>query len=192
MVTAHRDAGLAQLGRYDAGDDRGTPAGLPPAGLPTLRFFRHALRRGAWQWCLIAAAGLLIGLSLSVVLPPADQAATSILLSHDPSEQPANAILTDVAMARSRPVAVRAMRELGLRESVSSFIAAYSVMPVTDRIILITMGAPSASAAMTRANAVADAFLAVRAQTIRAQAPGVLAVLNDSRRQRATLNLLLD
>jgi capsular polysaccharide biosynthesis protein len=182
MVTAHGGAGVIQLGRHQADDDRGTrgrrPAELPPADLPTLRFFRHALRRGAWQWCLIAAAGLLIGLSLSVVLPPADQAATSVLLSHDPSEDPANAILTDVAIARSRPVAVRAMRELGVRQSVSSFIAAYSATPVTDRIILITMGAPSASEAMVRANAVARAFLAVRAHAVRAQLPGVLAVLD--------------
>ena len=182
MVTAHRGAGVTQLRRHEADDDRGTrgrrPAELPPADLPTLRFFRHALRRGAWQWCLIAAAGLLIGLSLSVVLPPADQAATSVVLSHDPSEAPGNAILTDVAIAHSRPVAVRAMRELGVRQSVGSFIAAYSVTPVTDRIVLITVSAPSPSEAMLRANAVARAFLAVRAQAIRAQLPGVLAMLD--------------
>ncbi len=159
-----------------AGAER--PAGLAPAGLPTLHFFRTALRRGAWQWGLIAMAGFLIGLTLSVLLPSADQAATSVLLTHNPSEGAADAIQTDMAMARSRPVAERAMNQLGLRQSVGSFMAAYSVTPITDRMILITVGAPTMSEAMTRADAVARSFLQFRAQQLRAQVPSVLNVLD--------------
>ncbi len=182
MVTVPRGAAVTHLERDWVGDALGAQgertAQSPPAGLPTLHFFRLVLRRGVWQWCLIAAAGLLIGLSLSLVLPPADQAATTVLLSHNPSEQPGDAILTDAALVRSRPVALRAMHELGVRQSVNSFLAAYSVTPVTDRVLLITMGAPSMSGAVARANAVATAFLQVRAQSLRDQLPGVLASLN--------------
>lgn len=182
MVTVRHGAGAERPERQWAGDsgmaaDEGE-AGLSLAGLPTLHFLRMALRRGRWQWGLIALAGLLIGLTLSVVLPSADQAATSVLLAHDPAEQPADAINTDVAMARSWPVAERAIHQLGLRQSVSSFVAAYSVTSVTDRMILITMGAPTIDAAVARANAVARAFLQVRAQELRAELPSVLAVLN--------------
>ncbi len=147
-------------------------------GLPSIRFIGAALRRGAWLWCAMAGAGLLIGLALSVVLPPADQAATSILLTHNPDEGASDAILTDVAMARSPAVAERAMHRLGLRQSVSSFLAAYTVTPLTDRMIIITVGAPTVRGAEARANAVAAAFLQFRAGELRAQEPGVLAVLN--------------
>jgi len=156
----------------------GRPAGLAPAGLPTLHFFRIALRRGAWQWGLVAMAGFLIGLTLSVLLPSADQAATSVLLTHNPGEQAADANQTDMSMARSWPVAERAMHQLGLRQSVGSFIAAYSVTPITDRMILITVGAPTMPEAMTRADAVAKSFLQFRAQQLRAQVPSVLKVLD--------------
>ena len=147
-------------------------------GLPTIRFIGVALRRGAWLWCTVAVAGLLTGLALSVVLPPADQAATSVLLAHNPDEGASDSILTDVAMARSQMVAERALHRLRLRQSVSSFLAAYTVTPVTDRMLIIAVGAPTISGAEARANAVAAAFLQFRAEELRVQEPGVLVVLN--------------
>ena len=147
-------------------------------GLPTIRFIGVALRRGAWLWCTVAVAGLLTGLALSVVLPPADQAATSVLLAHNPDEGASDSILTDVAMARSQMVAERALHRLRLRQSVSSFLAAYTVTPVTDRMLIIAVGAPTISEAEARANAVAAAFLQFRAEELRVQEPGVLVVLN--------------
>jgi capsular polysaccharide biosynthesis protein len=154
------------------------PGRFSSVGLPAIPFIGAALRRGAWLWCATAAAGLLIGLALSVVLPPADQAATSVLLTHNPDEGAADAILTDVAMARSQTVAERAMRRLGLRQSVSSFLAAYTVTPSTDRMLLISAGAPTVREAEAWAKAVAASFLQFRAEQVRAQEPGVLAVLN--------------
>ena len=56
-----------------------------------------------------------------------------------------------------------ALRKLGLQESVGSFAAATTVSVVTDRVLLITVSAPSSSAAVSRANAVAAAFLQFRA-----------------------------
>jgi capsular polysaccharide biosynthesis protein len=163
--------------------DEGFPAvderpGDFSTGLPILRFMTAALRRGAWLWCATAALGLLIGLGFGVVAPPADEAATSVLLTHSPDERPSDAVLTDIAMAHSRPVAVRAIRALGLRESATGFLAAYTVTSDTDRVLLITFGAPSVSEAEARANAVAAAFLQFRARELRAQQPMVLADLN--------------
>lgn len=159
-----------------------TAAGDRPSnywvGLPSLRFIGGALRRSMWVWCGIAAAGLLIGLALSVISPPAQQAATTVLLSHNPFERPSDAILTDMAMAESRPVAQQAMAKLKLRENLSSFLAAYTVTPLTDRMVLITVGAPTVAEAQARANAVASAFLEFRARAIRAQQPSMLTTLN--------------
>jgi capsular polysaccharide biosynthesis protein len=149
--------------------------------LPTLRFIGAALRRSAWLWCATAAAGFLIGLGLSVALPPADQASTSVLITHNIDDQPLAAIQTDVAMAQSRSVAERAMRQLGLPQSgqsVSSFLAAYTATWTTDRVLVITVGAPSNSEALARANAVATAFLQFRAQQLRVQEQLVLAALS--------------
>jgi capsular polysaccharide biosynthesis protein len=159
-----------------------TSAGDRPSnysvGLPSLRFIGAALRRSLWVWCGIAAAGLLIGLALSVIAPPAQQAATTVLLSHNPYERPSDAILTDMAMAESRPVAQQAMAELKLRENLSSFLAAYTVTPLTDRMVLITVGAPTVTEAQARANAVASAFLEVRARALRSQQPSMVTTLN--------------
>ena len=68
------------------------PAADLAAGLTSLRFISAALRRRAWLWCATAVAGLLIGLGLALVLPPAYQASTSILLTHNPGEDPTDAM----------------------------------------------------------------------------------------------------
>ena len=177
MVTVPGAAGGNPLERSSSSDGFRAARERPSSyavGLPSLRFIGAALRRNVWVWCGIAAAGLLIGLGLSVIFPPAQQAATTVLISHNPYERPGDAILTDMAMAESWPVAQRAMSELKLRENVSSFLAAYTVTPLTDRMLLITVGAPTIAQAQARANAVASAFLEFRAQ----QQPSVLANLN--------------
>ena len=112
---------------------------------------------------------MVTGLGLSVALPPAVQASTTILLTHNPDDQPQAAILTDLTLAQSRAVAQRAVHDLGLKQSVSSFLAAYTVSELTDRVLMITVGAPSGTAAVVRARAVASAFLAYRAQQLQAQ-----------------------
>ena len=166
-----------------AGDER---AADYATNLPTLRFIGAALRRNTWLWCATAVAGFLIGLGFSVALPPADQASTSVLITHNIDDQPLAGIQTDVALAQSRTVAERAVRQVGLPQSgqsVSSFLAAYTVTWTTDRVLVITVGAPSSSEAIARANAVATAFLQFRAQQLRAQEQLVLAALSQRIKQ---------
>jgi capsular polysaccharide biosynthesis protein len=102
-------------------------------------------------------------------------------MTHNIDDQPLAAIQTDVALAQSRSVAERAMHQLGLSQSgqsISSFLAAYVVTWTTDRVLVITVGAPSSSKAIARANAVATAFLQFRAQQLRGQEQLVLAALS--------------
>jgi len=148
------------------------------AGLAGLRFISTALRRCAWFWCATAVAGLLIGLGLRLVLPPADQASTSILLTPRPDQNAPEAMQDDAALLQSRTVAGRALHKLGLRQSADSLVAASTVTTVTDRVLLLTVTAPSSNEAVRRADALATEFLQVRADQLLAQQQLVLTALS--------------
>jgi len=133
------------------------------AGLVSLGFIRAALRRSAWFWSVSAVVGLLVGVGLYVAAPPTHQASTTLLLTVGPESVPGTAILDDQAIAHSRSVAGLAMHKLGLRQSVGSFLGSYTAAVVTDRVLLITVSAPSSSEAVSRASALATEFLKFRA-----------------------------
>jgi capsular polysaccharide biosynthesis protein len=161
-----------------AGESRG--AG-PGGGLASLSFIGEALRRRAWLWCLMAVAGLLAALAFKTVFPPAYQASTSILMVYTSDQNPAEAIQTDIALAQSRPVAVDAMRKLGLPvtpQAYHSFLAAYTVGQITDRVIGITVSAPSSTEAVARAGVLAKDFLQFRARELQTQQQLAIASLN--------------
>jgi len=161
-----------------AGESRGTGRG---GGLASLSFLGAALRRQAWLWCLMAVAGLLAALAFKEVFPPAYQASTSILMVYTADQNPAEAIQTDIALAQSRPVAVAAMRKLGLPQTPQayrSFLAAYSAAQITDRVIGITVSAPSSSEAVARARVLATDFLQFRARELQTQQQLAIASLN--------------
>ena len=147
-------------------------------GLASLRFMGTALRRRARACCATAVAGMVIGLGLLAAVPPAFQASTSVLLTNDPTDDPTDAIQTDLALAQTGAVAQGAWQRLGLRQSVSSFQASYTVTVVTDRILLFTVSAPSSSQAVSRANAVAAEFLRYRAYALRIEQQIVVASLD--------------
>ena len=140
------------------------------AGLTSLGFIRAALRRSARFWGAMAVAGLLIGAAVYVASPPADQASTTLLLTVGPEAVPGTAIQDDQAIAQSRAVAGLVVHKLGLPQSVSSFLGSYTATPVTDRVLLITVNAPSSNEAVSRANAVAAEFLQYRAKQLKAAA----------------------
>ena len=133
-------------------------------GLVSLGFIRAAIRRSAWFWCTMTVVGLLAGFGLYAKAPPAYQASTSLILTDLlPGSSPGSAILDDQAVAQSRTVAGLAVRKLGLRQSVSSFLAAYTVTVISPRVLLITVNAPSSTDAVSRANALATEYLRFRA-----------------------------
>src|SRR6516165_2900726 len=153
-------------------DDFGTEEEGASAGLASGPLLGPALRRGAWLWCLTAVMGLLAGLAFTLVLPPAPQASTTVLVAHNPNENPADAIVTDVALAQSRTVAVDAMRRLGLPQipkSITKFQGSYTLSMVTDRLILFTVKAPTTSQAVLRARVLANDFLQLRAHQLQSE-----------------------
>jgi capsular polysaccharide biosynthesis protein len=141
-----------------------TPADDPAARLVTLSFIRAALRRRRRLCYLLAAVGLLVGCGLYVSRPPSYQAATTILLKDGPNQNPQVQITSDAALAKSNAVAAAVVRQLGLQQSVATFLTEYSVTQVAYQVLTLTMSAPTSADAVQRANAVAAAFLNVRDQ----------------------------
>jgi hypothetical protein len=70
-------------------------------------FFKGALKRDAWLWCVTAVLGLVVCAGLYAKFLPAKQATTSVLLTNNPSQDPANQIAADVALSQSPAVAGR-------------------------------------------------------------------------------------
>jgi capsular polysaccharide biosynthesis protein len=139
------------------------------AGLASLGFVRAAIRR-SMRFCLaMAAAGMLIGSAFYLSSPPTYQASTTLYLMVGPEAQPGTAIADDQAIIQSRTVAGLALRKLGLRESADSFVASYTAAPLTDRVLVITVSAPSSGEAVKQANALAAAFLQYHANQLQTQ-----------------------
>jgi capsular polysaccharide biosynthesis protein len=139
------------------------------AGLASMGFIRAAIRRSA-RFCLaMAAAGLVIGAAVYLSSPPSYQASTTLYLTVGPEAQPGVAIANDQAVVQSRTVAGLALRKLGLRENVASFLGSYTVTPLTDRVMVITVSASSSADAVSQANALAAAFLQYNANQLETQ-----------------------
>jgi capsular polysaccharide biosynthesis protein len=187
LPSLNGDADLPeQLWLYDdftAEEDQ--PAADYAAGLASVGFIGAALRRSKWLWCGAAALGLICGLGFNATSPPAYQAQTTVLITHSPGENPVDAMQTDATLAESRTVAERAMKKLGVSEDVGSFIAAETITPVTDRVLLIKVSATSSRQAILRADALATAFLQFRAGELQAQQQLTVASLDQQVSQAA-------
>lgn len=151
---------LVPFGEYRLPEDQ--PADVA-TGLVSLRFIRAAIGRSVRFWGVLAIIGLLVGIGSYVKFPPAHKASTSVLLTYTPNDNPTSAVLDNQAIAESHTVAKLAMDKLGLRQTLGSFAAAYTVSVVTDRVLQITASAPTSDEAVSQANAIATAFLQFRA-----------------------------
>jgi capsular polysaccharide biosynthesis protein len=151
-----------------------TPGEDPPvtdyaAGLASLGFIGAAIRRTRRFWCAFAIAGLVCGFGSFVLSPPAYQATTTILLTHNLNENPVDAMQTDMALAHSGTVAQRTIQKLGLHDSVGNLLATYTVLNLTDRVLQISVSATSPNQAVQRARTVAAQFLQFRAEQLQTQ-----------------------
>jgi len=147
---------------FEDADDR--LAVDPATGLVSLGFIGAALRRGTRLCCVFALVGLVAGVGWYAKAPPAYKATASVLLADNPNQDPAIEVQTDQVLAESVPVAAAVVRQLGLRQSPTSFAATYTITVVTDQVLTITAQAPSSAGAVQRAAAVAAQFLTFRAQ----------------------------
>jgi capsular polysaccharide biosynthesis protein len=198
-VIAARDADTDSPERLwttdDYTDEDDWLGGETASRLTTVSFVMSALRRRRRLWCVTAAVGLLLGIGAFALIPPLNHASTTIIVTESPNEDPLSAMQTDVALAQSRTVASRAVQALKLNESVDTFLASYTALGLTDRVLQVTVAAKSGSEAVRRANAVATAFLTFRTSELQTQQALVNASLNqqisaDQERVNAADNLI--
>ena len=150
---------------YTYVDDRAADRGT---GVTNLAFIKAVLRRRVRFWCSFAVVGMLLGIGFTLKGHPTYQASTSLLLTPQaaPGEASGAPILNEQSIAQSRAVAGLALAKLGLPESISSFQTTYTVTAPTDRVLVITVSAPSSSEAVSRASALATAFLGFRTNLV--------------------------
>ena len=139
------------------------------AAFVSMAFITAALKRSAWLLCVSAALGLIFGYALSVKFPASYSAKTSVLLAGNINADPTQQSDTNAALAQSQAVAQRVITQLGLHQSVGSFLAAYTVTAPSDQVLVFHVNAPSVNAAVQRASAVAAAFLQFRADYLEGQ-----------------------
>ena len=176
-----------RLGSYDdfsATENRS--ADFTP-GLVSLGFINAAVRRSAWFLFVMSVVGLLIGFGAYVATPHEYQASATVLITHGPNENIQSAAVDNQAMAETRAVAGLAVHELGLKQSVNSFLSTYAATSVTDQLLTVTASAPSGNQAALRANAVASAFLKIRADEMQAEQNLVMQSLNQQINQAKQL-----
>lgn len=137
-------------------------------GLISLSFIRSAIRRNAKIWCALGVVGLVAGAGLFVARPAGYRATTSLLMAQPPGVAP-GWINDDQAVAQSRTVAGMALRRLGLHESPSTLVGSYTVLPTTDRVLVLTVKASTARDAIREAGALSAAFLTFQARMLNKQ-----------------------
>jgi hypothetical protein len=137
----------------------------------SLRFIRAALRRSRRIWLTAAALGLLVGAGYHVVVPLKHVATSTVYLVH-PSGSGVTPMETDVSLLETPAVGKRAIALLGPQARGLRWSSLLGKAPATissSNILVISIYGASADQAVLRVNAVANAFLAFRAQQYDAQ-----------------------
>jgi capsular polysaccharide biosynthesis protein len=138
-------------------------AGGFPEPLIDLSVIKAALRRRRRLWLATGAAGLLLGAALSFLVPAKYDAVTDLYLVQPTGSDPAGAIVNDMSLLQTRAVAQRAIDALHLKVSAGSFVTTYTGTALSDVIVSVKLTASSSRDAVAYDNAVASAFLGLRA-----------------------------
>jgi capsular polysaccharide biosynthesis protein len=133
-----------------------------------------------------ALVGLLSGLALSIVVPKKYTATTTLLLAHPSGEDPAKDMATDGALLKTRAVSSGAVTRLRLHAPPDSLLKSYTGAVLSDDVLRITASAASSSEAVRRTDAIAAAFLALRASEMQLQLASVVDVLQTQENQLNT------
>ncbi|QKV96142.1 polysaccharide biosynthesis protein [Streptomyces sp. NA02950] len=142
-----------------------------------------AVRRRRRLWCSLALLGLLVGVAAAVLLPSPPTAVTKVLVTHqeDQPNDPGTLIRTDVALLHTTRIADKALRSLDSPETPEDFMQDYRAIGLTNNLLQINVTADSDAEAVTRAKALADAFVADHVKRMREAAKAEAKALLDQR-----------
>lgn len=113
-------------------------------------------------WLSGTLLGLLIGGLMAVALPPRPTALARVLLVRADDQLADRTMLmgTDVALFETSEVAGAALKEINSSERPADFLATYHGSGITPNVLEITVGAPSNTDAVRRAQALSDVLIA--------------------------------
>jgi capsular polysaccharide biosynthesis protein len=149
-----------------------TPPGVVQGSWVSLHYLRSSLRR---RWRLVAAtatAGLMLALAAMFLLPASVTASATVLLAHDPSQDPLTAISTDESLLQTRTVSEAVVDELDLPMSPEDFRSTFTSVRASSQVLVIDLKAPTQQAAVARLDALCAKFLAFRNLQLQGQAKG--------------------
>jgi capsular polysaccharide biosynthesis protein len=96
------------------------------------------------------------------VIPRNYTATATLVLVHNPNDDPTLDMETDAALLDTAAVAQQVVNRLGLNITASKLIGQYKDVAVTDAVLQITITGPTPQDAIRRANALVVSFLSVR------------------------------
>ncbi|MFE6685735.1 Wzz/FepE/Etk N-terminal domain-containing protein [Streptomyces sp. NPDC057743] len=162
---------------------RTTPQSPAAAPLLDLHALVVAVRRLRRLWCSMALLGLLVGAALAVLLPTPPTAVAKVLVAHqeDQPNDPGTLIRTDVALLGTTRIAGMALRSLKSSEKPEDFLRDYQGTGLTNNLLQIDVTGDSDAAAVARAKALADAFVADHVRRIQGAADAEARSLLDQR-----------
>ncbi|MFF4948306.1 Wzz/FepE/Etk N-terminal domain-containing protein [Streptomyces chattanoogensis] len=142
-----------------------------------------AVRRRRRLWSSLALLGLLVGAAVAVLLPPPPTAVTKVLVAHqeDQPNDPGTLIRTDVELLGTTRVAGKALQSLKSPERPEDFLRDYRGTGLTNNLLQIDVTGDSDAEAVTRAGALADAFVADHVKRMREAANAEAKTLLDQR-----------
>ncbi|MCX5253733.1 Wzz/FepE/Etk N-terminal domain-containing protein [Streptomyces canus] len=149
-----------------------------------------AVRRRRRLWSAMALLGLLVGAAVAVLMPPPPTAVTKVLVAHeeDQPNDPGTLIRTDVQLLETTRIAESALQSLKSPEKPEDFMRDYRGTGLTNNLLQITVTGDSDAAAVARAKALADAFVADHVKRERDTAKAEAKALLDQRdRMRSEL-----
>ncbi|ARF53529.1 Wzz/FepE/Etk N-terminal domain-containing protein [Streptomyces gilvosporeus] len=157
----------------------------PPAAAPLLDLqgLVVAVRRRRRLWGSLTLLGLLVGVAVAVLLPPAPSATTKVLVAHqeDQPNDTGTLMRTDVAVLGTSRIAGQALRTLKSPEKPEDFMREYLGTGLTNNLLQIDVTGDSDADAVARAKALADAFVADHVRRMRETADADAKALIDRR-----------
>ncbi|GGY69861.1 membrane-bound polysaccharide biosynthesis protein [Streptomyces olivaceoviridis] len=160
-----------------------TPDSSATTPLLDLQALVVAVRRRRRLWYAMALLGLLAGAAVAVLMPPPPTAVTEVLVAHkeDQPNDTGTLIRTDVEVLGTTRIAEKALRSLHSSADPEDFLRDYRGTGVTNNLLKITVTGGSDAEAVSRAEALADAFIADHVQRMRATADAEAKALLDQR-----------
>jgi uncharacterized protein involved in exopolysaccharide biosynthesis len=149
--------------------------GRDQPALVSLHFLLSALRRRWRFWAAFACAGLLAGIAWVVVVPPTSVGTVTVLLTHDSSTDPEQAMATELSLLRTRAVADAVIDELDLDLTTEELQESVVVTQSSTTVLVIDIPGTDDADAVARASEFADSYLAFRAEQVELQTEAMVA-----------------